>query len=79
MQDCDVLKIDQQEAQYKGLKLEQTTRGKNLRLNLPLGWNIFDMNLTVGGLLGYSSVNSICNLNVPVGTNTKYVPLINTA
>ena len=30
-----------------------------------LGWNILDTNLTVGGLLGYSSVNSIVNLNVP--------------
>lgn len=38
-------------------------------LHLPLGWNIFDMNLTVGGLLGYSSVNSICNLNVPIAKN----------
>lgn len=30
-----------------------------------LGWNIFDTNLTVGALFGYSSVNSIVNLNVP--------------
>lgn len=37
------------------------------------------MNLTVGGLLGYSSVNSNCNLNVPVGTDTKVIRLINTA
>lgn len=29
------------------------------------GWNIFDTNLTVGALFGYSSVNSIVNLNVP--------------
>jgi hypothetical protein len=29
------------------------------------GWNIFDTNLTVGGLLGYSSVNSIVSLKVP--------------
>lgn len=32
---------------------------------LPFGWNIFEINLTVGGLFGYSSVNSIANLNVP--------------
>lgn len=37
------------------------------------------MNLTVGGLLGYSSVNSICNLNVPVARNREYAPLITTA
>jgi hypothetical protein len=30
-----------------------------------LGWNIFETNLTVGGLLGYSSVNSIVSLKVP--------------
>jgi len=58
-----------------GRKKKRTTRGKNLWLNLPLGWNIIDMNLTVGGLLGYSSVNSNCNLNVPVGTYTKFVSL----
>lgn len=33
---------------------------------LPLGWNIFDKNLTVGGLFGYSSENSIISLKVPV-------------
>lgn len=32
---------------------------------LPFGWNIFDTNRTVGGLLGYSSVNSTMSLNVP--------------
>lgn len=32
---------------------------------LPFGWNILETNLTVGGLLGYSSVNSIVNLKVP--------------
>ena len=32
----------------------------------PLGWNIFETNRTVGGLLGYSSVNSTVSLNVPV-------------
>ena len=31
----------------------------------PFGWNILDTNLTVGGLLGYSSVNSIVSLKVP--------------
>ena len=41
--------------------------------HLPLGWNIFDMNLTVGGLLGYSSVNSICNLNVPIKAKQKLI------
>lgn len=30
-----------------------------------LGWNILDTKRTVGGLLGYSSVNSIVSLNVP--------------
>lgn len=29
------------------------------------GWNILDTKRTVGGLFGYSSVNSIVNLNVP--------------
>lgn len=33
---------------------------------LPLGWNILEVNRTVGGLLGYSSVNSTVNLNVPI-------------
>ena len=32
---------------------------------LPFGWNIFEINLTVGGLFGYSSVNSMASLNVP--------------
>lgn len=30
-----------------------------------LGWNILLINLTVGGLFGYSSVNSIVSLKVP--------------
>ena len=30
-----------------------------------LGWNIFDRNLTTGGLFGYSSLNSRVNLKVP--------------
>jgi len=30
-----------------------------------LGWNIFVKNLTLGGLLGYSSVNSRDNLKIP--------------
>lgn len=30
-----------------------------------LGWNILLTNLTVGGLFGYSSVNSIVSLKVP--------------
>ena len=33
--------------------------------HLPFGWNILEMNRTEGGLLGYSSVNSIVSLNVP--------------
>ena len=33
---------------------------------LPFGWNILETNLTVGGLFGYSSVNSIVSLKVPV-------------
>lgn len=36
-----------------------------MQVYLPLGWNIFDTNRTVGGLLGYSSVNSTVSLNVP--------------
>lgn len=32
---------------------------------LPFGWNILDKNLTVGGLFGYSSENSITSLKVP--------------
>ena len=31
----------------------------------PLGWNILETNRTVGGLFGYSSVNSRVSLNVP--------------
>lgn len=34
-------------------------------LYLPLGWNILETNRTVGGLFGYSSVNSTVNLKVP--------------
>ena len=51
------------------------TLSKASRPHLPLGWNIFDMNLTVGGLLGYSSVNSICNLNVPIKAKQKTYPI----
>lgn len=32
---------------------------------VPFGWNILDTNRTVGGLFGYSSVNSSVNLKVP--------------
>lgn len=32
---------------------------------MPFGWNILETNLTVGGLFGYSSVNSMVSLNVP--------------
>ena len=31
----------------------------------PLGWNIFETNLTMGGLLGYSSLNCMVSLKVP--------------
>lgn len=39
----------------------------------PFGWNIFDKNLTVGGLFGYSSENSMTSLKVPVQTKIKRV------
>lgn len=32
---------------------------------IPLGWNILETNRTVGGLFGYSSVNSMVSLKVP--------------
>jgi hypothetical protein len=32
-----------------------------------LGWNMVDLNLTTGGLLGYSSLNCIVRRKVPVG------------
>lgn len=35
------------------------------RRHSPLGWNILETNRTVGGLLGYSSVNAIVSLKVP--------------
>lgn len=38
--------------------------------DIPFGWNIFETNFTIGGLLGYSSVNSIVNRNVP--KNKRY-------
>jgi len=40
------------------------------------GWNIFDTKRTVGGLLGYSSVNSIVNLNVPSSKGVSCGPKI---
>lgn len=40
------------------------------------GWNIFDTNLTVGGLFGYSSVNSIVNLKVPSSKGVSCGPKI---
>lgn len=42
----------------------------SLPKHLPLGWNILDTNRTVGGLLGYSSENSIRSLNVPAESKT---------
>lgn len=39
----------------------------------PFGWNIFDKNLTVGGLFGYSSENSITSLKVPVQTKINTI------
>ena len=32
---------------------------------IPFGWNILETNRTVGGLFGYSSVNSMVSLKVP--------------
>lgn len=40
------------------------------------GWNIFETKRTVGGLLGYSSVNSIVNLNVPSSNGVSCGPKI---
>lgn len=39
--------------------------------NSPFGWNILETNRTVGGLLGYSSENSIRSLNVPADRHRK--------
>lgn len=36
------------------------------------GWNIFETNRTVGGLFGYSSVNSIVNLKVPSSNGVSW-------
>ncbi len=33
--------------------------------HIPFGWNILETNRTVGGLFGYSSVNSMVSLKVP--------------
>lgn len=44
----------------------------------PFGWNIFDKNLTVGGLFGYSSENSITSLKVPVQTNINTIRWLKT-
>lgn len=50
---------------------KMTARNANKKLaTIPFGWNIFEMNLTVGGLLGYSSVNSTVNLKVPAKSRT---------
>lgn len=40
------------------------------------GWNIFDTKRTVGGLLGYSSVNSIVSLKVPSSNGVSCGPKI---
>ena len=40
------------------------------------GWNIFDTKRTVGGLFGYSSVNSIVSLNVPSSNGVSWGPKI---
>lgn len=40
------------------------------------GWNIFDTNRTVGGLFGYSSVNSMVNLKVPSSNGVSCGPKI---
>lgn len=45
-------------------------RRSHVHVHIPFGWNIFDTNRTVGGLFGYSSVNSTMSLNVP-GTKTN--------
>lgn len=38
---------------------------------IPFGWNILEIKRTVGGLLGYSSENSITSLNVPAEGKNK--------
>lgn len=40
------------------------------------GWNIFDTKRTVGGLFGYSSVNSIVSLKVPSSNGVSCGPKI---
>lgn len=40
------------------------------------GWNIFDTKRTVGGLFGYSSVNSIVSLKVPSSNGVSCGPNI---
>ena len=52
-------------ALLKGLRNKKIINYLASNTNLPLGWNILETNLTVGGLLGYSSVNSIVSLKVP--------------
>lgn len=38
------------------------------------GWNIFDTKRTVGGLFGYSSVNSMVSLKVPSSNGVSCGP-----
>ena len=38
------------------------------------GWNIFETNLTSGGLKGYSSLNSMVSLNVPSSKGVSFGP-----
>lgn len=49
---------------YAETKISQ--KSNQVKKSIPLGWNIFDINFTTGGLFGYSSVNSIVSLKVPV-------------
>lgn len=42
----------------------------------PFGWNTLLMNRILGGLLGYSSVNSIIKLNVPPSQGVSSGPKI---
>lgn len=62
------------QSQYKRINDYTTISGsgsKTIKQLLPLGWNIFEINLTVGALFGYSSVNSMVSLKVPVAKKNE--------
>lgn len=61
---------------YVGLHLFCKMSKHNSPVAYTLGWNIWLMNLTCGGLLGYCSSNCMTSRNVPSSNGVSAGPMM---